>query len=269
MSSVEAYLDDTYSAGRLSASRVPVVCTCPDLQRQAEALARRLGSCFLPSSGDFEDETTLWLELAPDGLALTDGSMTIKGDFADSLERLKPHLLGKELLVKAARLKGFKGEPCLIDATAGLGADSLLLAAAGFKVTMFESNPVIAALLEDTLRRAGDCVGLSSFAERLDLICADSVRGMCSLNFEPDVVLLDPMFPARKKSAQVKKKFQLLHCLESPCSNEEELFKAAVKANPKKIVVKRPPKGPVLAGKKPSHQIKGKAVRYDCYVFAR
>ena len=84
-----------------------------------------------------------------------------------------------------------------------------------------------------------------------------------------DVIYLDPMFPERRKSAAVKKKFQLLHELERPCENEEELLKAAIDAHPSKIVIKRPVKGPYLAGIKPSHQFTGKAARYDCLVNLR
>ena len=77
------------------------------------------------------------------------------------------------------------------------------------------------------------------------------------------------MFPARRKSAQVKKKFQLLHRLERPCDDERELLQAAIAARPRKIVVKRPPKGPYLAGVKPAYSLTAKAVRFDCLVFAR
>ncbi|MFR7797411.1 MAG: class I SAM-dependent methyltransferase [Collinsella sp.] len=41
-----------------------------------------------------------------------------------------------------------------IDATAGFGEDSLLLAAAGFTVDLYEQDCVIAALLKDALDRA-------------------------------------------------------------------------------------------------------------------
>ena len=76
------------------------------------------------------------------------------------------------------------------------------------------------------------------------------------------------MFPAREKSAQVKKKFQLIHSLEQPCDVEEQLLSAAIAARPKKIVIKRPKKGPFLAGRTPSYTIDGKAVRYDCIVLS-
>ena len=44
---------------------------------------------------------------------------------------------------------------------------------------------------------------------------------------------------------------------------------AALGVCPRKVVVKRPPKAPHLAGIKPSHFIEGKAVRYDCIVPAQ
>ena len=88
------------------------------------------------------------------------------------------------------------------------------------------------------------------------------------LSFRPDVILLDPMFPEREKSSLIKKKFQLLQKLESPCPDEAALLKAALAAQPHKIIVKRPLKGPFLAGRKPDFSIKGKSVRYDCIVIA-
>ena len=85
----------------------------------------------------------------------------------------------------------------------------------------------------------------------------------------PDLVLLDPMFPERQKSALVKKKFQLIHRLEFPCMEEETLLNAAIAAGPRKILIKRPLKGPWLAGRNPGYSISGKAVRYDCILLPR
>ena len=207
------------------------------------------------------------LELRRDdeGLALVGDGMVLRADFARLLPRLRSDRLGRELLVRAARVRGAVA-PAAVDATAGLGEDSLLLAAAGFTVTMFEQDPVIAALLRDALERAANDPRLTGVAARMTLVEGDSVAGLRELDFSPDVVFLDPMFPERTKSAAVKKKFQLLHLLERPCDNEEELLDAALAARPRKIVIKRPPKGPWLAGAKPSHSIAGKAVRYDVIV---
>ena len=207
------------------------------------------------------------LELRRDaeGLALVGNGMVLRADFVRLLPRLRPDRLGRELLVRAARVRGVEA-PTAVDATAGLGEDSLLLAAAGFAVTMFEQDPVIAGLLRDALERAADEPQLADVVARMTLVEGDSVAGLRELGLSPDVVFLDPMFPERTKSAAVKKKFQLLHHLERPCDNEAELLAAALAARPRKVVIKRPPKGPWLAGAKPSHSLAGKAVRYDVIV---
>ncbi|MDM8271441.1 class I SAM-dependent methyltransferase [Thermophilibacter provencensis] len=203
-----------------------------------------------------------------EGLALVGDGMVLRADFTRLLPRLRPDRLGRELLVRAARVRGVEA-PVAVDATAGLGEDSLLLAAAGFSVVMYEKDPVIAALLQDALGRATAVPELAPIVARMELVQGDSIaglRGLAASGPAPDVVFLDPMFPERTKSAAVKKKFQLLHRLERPCDDEAELLGAALAARPRKVVIKRPPKGPLLAGARPSHQLSGKAVRYDVIV---
>lgn len=199
------------------------------------------------------------------GLSLVADGMVLRGDFERLLPRLRQDRVQAELLIKAARTKGVE-HPSVLDATAGLGEDSLLLAAAGFEVTMCESDSTIAALLKDTLERARHSERLAPIVEHMSLIEADSIEIMGALTQAPDVVYLDPMFPERTKSAAVKKKFQLLHYLEAPCANADELLRAALATGAKKIVIKRPVKGELLAGKKPSYQVKGKTIRYDVVV---
>ena len=199
------------------------------------------------------------------GLALVGAGMELRGDFTRMLPRLRQGRLQQELLVRAARVRGVEA-PTAVDCTAGLGEDSLLLAAAGFRVTLFERDRTIAALLADAMERAADEPQLADAVGRMTLVGGDSISGLAELDFAPDVVYLDPMFPARTKSAAVKKKFQLLHHLEQPCEEEEALVSAALAACPRKVVIKRPAKGPQLAGMKPSYSIAGKAVRYDVLV---
>ena len=201
----------------------------------------------------------------PEGLTLTDGVMSIRGDFARLLPRLSQQRLNRELIVRAARIKG-TADLVAVDATAGLGDDSFLLAAAGFRVTMFERNETIAALLRDAMLRAEEDGRLSPIVQRMRLECSDSVEALRSLDCKPDVVFLDPMFPAKSKDAAAKKKLQLLQQLEDPCDDEAELLDAAVSAKPKKVVVKRPIKGAPLADMKPSYSLSGKAIRYDVLV---
>lgn len=209
---------------------------------------------------------SLELKRDAEGLYLTDNKLKLRADFTDMIPRLKKGVLDTELLVKAARIKK-AGHPLkAVDATAGFGEDSLLLAAAGFSVRMYEKNPVIAALLEDALIRAAEIPELKDMIGRMSLVCSDSIEAMQGSEEPPDVVYLDPMFPKRRKSALIKKKFQLLQQLELPCGNECELLEAALSARPRKIVVKRPAKGAYLAGRTPSHSLSGKAVRYDVYL---
>ena len=267
------------AASRAGSAESPVMVLCFDggsLDR-AQGLSDRLDAplavceagcsevAFIPEPG------LLYLKVSRDGLSLMRDGMELRPDFAEMLPRIKQGALQREMLVKAARVKGVEA-PRAVDATAGLGEDSLLLAAAGFTVTLCEADPVIAALLEDALARASAHEVLGPIVERMHLVAGDSrialERAGASTGAQPDVVYLDPMFPGRTKSAAVKKKFQLIHGLERPTEplDEESLLQAALAAHPRKVVIKRPVKGPHLAGVKPSHAIAGKAVRYDCIV---
>lgn len=198
-----------------------------------------------------------------EGLTLSDGKNAVRGDFTRLLPRIRRGNLASEHLVRAVKIKGI-AEPLVVDATAGLGEDAFLLAAAGCRVLLFERDPVIAALLRDALERAKGDPETAPIASRLTLRPEDSIPVLPTLS--PDVVLLDPMFPERKKTALVKKKFQLIHLLEKPCEDERALLDAALAARPRRIVIKRPAKGPFLAGVKPSYSLDGSAVRFDCIV---
>ena len=72
---------------------------------------------------------------------------------------------------------------------------------------MFESDPVIAALLQDALDRAATDPRLEGLVARMTLVRADSIAALPMISPAPDVVYLDPMFPERTKSAAVKKSF--------------------------------------------------------------
>jgi 16S rRNA (guanine1516-N2)-methyltransferase len=215
-----------------------------------------------------ENENKLVLYFDAGGLALSGDGMMVRGDFTRMARRLKHGLLERELLVRAARFRHKKGPFRALDATAGMGEDSLLLAAAGFSVDMYEYDPVIALLLEDAVRRAAEVPELAEAAGRMHVFTGDSIAAMKRIaqsgEKPPDVILLDPMFPEKHKNSLTKKKFQLIHRLEKPCSNEEELLDAALSAAPERVIIKRPVKGPYLAGYKPDYSIKGKTVRYDC-----
>ena len=231
---------------------------------RAQGLAERLGVAVEPH-GTAAAAGVLCLLVGEKGLSLEGDGMSLAADLSRMVPRLRAGNLSRELVVRAARIRGAAGPLTAVDATAGMGEDSLLLAAAGFSVTLFERDPVICALLGDALARAAADPALAEAVSRMELRGEDSVAAMPALGFSPDVVLLDPMFPERRKSAAVKKKLQLIQRLERPCDDERGLMEAARTAGPRRIVVKRPAKGPWLAGEKPSYTVAGKAIRYDCY----
>lgn len=235
----------------------------------ARSLASRLGAGYLEGAPEPGPDGAPVLRMGAAGLSLVAGGMELRQDFAELIPRIRPDRLARELLVRAVRVKGLTGAPRVVDATAGLGGDAFLMAAAGAEVDLCESDPVIAALLADALARARADASLAPIAGRMRIHPIDAVGHLSHLTEAPDVVYLDPMFPERRKSAAVKKKFQLLHLLEGPCEDDEGLLAAAIGAGPRKVVVKRPAKGPHLAGRAPSHSVVGKAVRYDCIVLAR
>ena len=236
-----------------------VVCLEKGGQKDmAEAFARRIGAEISEKPGP-----KLTILFHAKGVSLTGYGLSYQGDFENMLHRVTNGRLQHEMLVRAA--KSDKPGRKAIDATAGMGEDAFLLAAQGYEVTLFEQNPVIVVLLKDALRRAKKHPVLKDIASRMNLVQDNSVEGMSKLLDPVDVIYLDPMFPARQKSSLINKKLQLIQKLEPPCSEETDLFYAAISASPSKIIVKRPLKSEFLAGRKPSYTLNGKAIRYDCY----
>lgn len=204
------------------------------------------------------------LETVDGRLCLVKGDTVFYGDFSKLKRRLTHANLTHELPVKACRIKNKPMPISVLDATAGMGEDALLLAAYGFDVTLYERDEAIYKLLDDTLKRAETDADLSGVISKMTLYYEDSIKAMSELKTKPDVVYLDPMFPKRTKSGLVKKKFQLIHELEKPCEDERELLEAALNCALTRVVIKRPLKGEYLAGVKPDYSIEGSTVRYDC-----
>ena len=155
-----------------------------------------------------------------EGLWLSANGMKMQPDWRAEIGRLKRASLKSEMIARACNLSD---KPSLIDATAGLGHDSLLMAHLGAQVTLLERHPIHFTLLEDAKRQAADDPFLASVVARIQLVFTDSadyLRDCIAQGKVVDVVYLDPMFPqrdqhqqAQKKQAQVKKQMQLLHLL--------------------------------------------------------
>jgi 16S rRNA (guanine1516-N2)-methyltransferase len=209
-----------------------------------------------------------------EGLWLCANGMKMQPDWKAEVGRLKRASLKSEMIGRACNL----GEkPQLVDATAGLGHDSLLMAHLGANVTLVERHPILFTLLEDTHQHAKLDPFLSNVVARIELVFSDSadyLQAQIEQQKTVDVVYLDPMFPQRdqnqqaiKKQAQVKKQMQLLHLL-LPEDGEMDLGDNLLnfaKKMAKRVVVKRPRLAVFLDEQKPDHQWQGDACRFDAY----
>lgn len=159
--------------------------------------------------------------------------------------------------------------PTVVDGTAGLGRDAFVLASLGCKVIMVERHPVVAALLEDGLKRAYESEEIGQWMqERMRLVHGSSLGSVALLGEDIDVVYLDPMYPHREKSALVKKEMRVFQSLVGADLDADGLLAPAMQLASKRVVVKRPDYAENLDGVKPSMVIATKKNRFDVYVKA-
>ncbi|MCG2579336.1 MAG: class I SAM-dependent methyltransferase [Marinobacter sp.] len=174
-----------------------------------------------------------------------------------------------QLVAKAIGLQKTRVPLHVVDATAGLGQDAFVLAGLGCRVTLFERNPVIHALLADGLARAALNTDCAPIVARMTLKAGSSRVWLESRgdNEEDavDIVYLDPMFPHRDKSALVKKEMQVFRTVVGDDDDAGELLAAALRVATYRVVVKRPRKAPPIDGHEPATRIEGKSSRYDIY----
>ncbi|WP_406568828.1 class I SAM-dependent methyltransferase [Aeromonas caviae] len=171
-------------------------------------------------------------------------------------------------IAKAVGLKS-GAMPTVVDATAGLGRDAFVLASLGCKVTLIERSPVVAALLQDGLTRAGQDPEIGPWVrERMQLQQGPAVETLLALTERPEVIYLDPMFPHKQKSALVKKEMRVFQSLVGADLDADALLPAALRMADKRVVVKRPDYAGWLNEHKPSMAIETKSNRFDVYVMA-
>ena len=190
-----------------------------------------------------------------------------------------------ELLLQAAKLTA---DSQVIDATAGFGHDSLILASTGAQVIMLEQQPLMALLLLVEQLRMSTLPNWQKLMSRLQIINTDALTYFARFNNylgadneqAIDVIYLDPMFPEDSyqdsktgKGAKVGKHMQALHQLAHPPTLDEEQqllqsAQAVVRQNGQKqgrVIAKRPQFAPLLADQQPSESWNNEAVRFDGY----
>ena len=244
----------------------------------ASAKSRVIERFVLSQVEDRQGQVSYCFLYSDEGLALAQveaqNILRIRADFCSPTVNYRRHKGGGrgQMIAKAVGLNSSQS-PCVLDATAGLGGDAFVLASLGCRMTLVERVPEVRSLLSDGLHvaqiwgREND-VSLLEILERMQVVDAEAIHYMDSLEAasQPDVVYLDPMFPARSKTAQVKKAMHVFHDLVGFDPDADNLLVHARECARKRVVVKRPRVAPPLAQAKPSYSLEGKSNRFDIYV---
>ncbi len=170
-----------------------------------------------------------------------------------------------QALPKAMGLRNGK-TPSIIDATAGLGRDSFLLASLGAQVTLIERSEKMHALLAEGMERAAREGGeLQEIIGRMTLLHGDAKDLLPQLDGE--AILIDPMHPPRKTTALVKLELRQVREIVGADEDAADLVRAALDRARSRVVLKWPAKADPIEGIRPcSHQIRGKTTRYDVWM---
>lgn len=172
--------------------------------------------------------------------------------------------LKNELLARAIG-KHPNEAPTIVDATAGLGRDSFILASLGFNITLIERDPALYKVLAAAIAAATPTI--PEIMQRMRLIHADSITWLKQLNDNerPDTIYLDPMFPTRKKSASVKKSMAIVQELLGTSTDNTLLFETALQMAKRRVIVKRPRTAAKISDHAVNFQLNGRTSRFDVY----
>jgi len=170
-----------------------------------------------------------------------------------------------QALPRAIGLKG-NNTAKVVDATAGLGRDAFLLASLGAVVVLIERSSEMHRILQAGMARARDAGGeVAAAVARMTLLQGDAKDLLPGLS--PEVVLVDPMHPPRKKSALVKNELRLIRKIVGTDEDSVALMEIALTTASNRVVLKWPQRAAPMAGiRAPSHQILGKTTRYDVFM---
>lgn len=180
-------------------------------------------------------------------------------DFAADGRRLRA-ISRREPLIRACVARA-RVRPMVLDATAGLGGDSMVLAGYGCQVVAAERDPIVHALLADGLRRARAVPWLAGAAARVRLLPTGDVRDWMSMLTSVDVAYADPMFERGGRGGS-RIAMQLL--AELARGRDGAALVTRLRTEFPRTVVKRRRRAPVLAGP-PHWRIAGRAMRFDVY----
>lgn len=249
-------------------------------------------------SGDFG--TAIFIIDDKGELSLLIDGISVAPNWAKLQRRIVSAGRKSELLLQAAKLTaGLQA----LDATAGFGHDSLILASTGAQVTMLEQQPLLALLLLVEQQKMACERNWQKLMARLTIINRPAEAYLASPAAHAahyDTIYLDPMFPDDSydnsktgKGAKVGKNMQALHGLVAPpsweaeiklfelaqaaittsfekesgaeCSKQSSLEKNSMESASRRLIVKRPISAPHLAGHSPDECWQNDVVRFDGY----
>ncbi len=262
-----------------------VLCNIPSMVSAATALSKSMGvELLFDSDSKLIDSVEFVLLYDESGLSLQQTGRKVPGpiyvDFTSgSVDHRRKQGGGKgQMIAKACGLKAGV-YPKILDMTAGLGKDAFVLASLGCELLLNERSPLVHALLSDGLARGRDVSHfddpkLAEILNRMTLLSNGDSRQLYFSEQELpsgkiDVVYLDPMFPSREKSADVKKEMRAFHTVVGTDLDAAELLPQALALAEYRVVVKRPRKAPFLNEQTPSFQLIGKSSRYDIYTLKK
>mgnify|MGYP001212874575 FL=1 len=152
----------------------------------------------------------------------------------------------------------------ILDSTAGLLGDSMIMLALGHSVTAYEQSKILYTILNNQLNQLPET---DSNLLNFKLINSN----VCETNFNEksfDVIYFDPMYPEDKASSARRsdlKKINSILEIEGLASDPESTFNYLRSIPSTKLIVKRPLKVDAFEGSI-NYKITGKSVRFDIYL---
>ena len=152
----------------------------------------------------------------------------------------------------------------ILDATAGLLGDSMIMLALGHSVTAYEQSKILFSMLNNALNQLPE-----TDPNLLNFKLINS--NVCETNFNEksfDVIYFDPMYPEDKASSARRsdlKKINSILEIEGLASDPESTFTYLRNIPNTKLIVKRPLKADAFKGSI-NYQVLGKSVRFDIYL---
>lgn len=248
--------------------RVSIAAMDPAFLPEVESIAQELG---IPVCEPASCPTRLLLTLDRLGLSLADRHSGLSGARADWRSRSVKRRVAAGRRQQIGRATGLhtRKNVTILDGCAGLGTDGFVLACLGAEVTMTERHPVICTLLRDALSRIRE-----DRPEWLNSPLNLEVRQMDALDWlhacppgeQPEAIYLDPMYPARGKTALPGKNMQILQSLLAEVPRDAgRLLETALAHARRRVVVKRPVHSAPLRAR-PDFSRQGASTRYDVYL---